>query len=253
MSHATLKKAERRQHEQSLNTAPDIIGYVRTIELAYQCINVHGVLRPLRQFQSGCGYRGACDYGVWNNQEYTTMFTDDFDSVKRRRYSGSCVWLVFFVLTATGCASGPIKINGEPPELTVAQVRSQLVEDSEMSLPVPGAVLWGGVVINTENLSDATQIEVMGYPLDRRQRPMTNREAEGRFLVRYEGYLEPVDYAAGRSVTVLGTLSGVITGAVGAAEYRYPLVQSDEIHLWRQIAPAGNTGFMFGVGINLGN
>ena len=181
------------------------------------------------------------------------MFSDNINSVKRRCTGWGCVWLVSLVTTVTGCASGPIQIDGEPSELTVAQVRSQLGDDKEMSLPESGAVLWGGVVIKTENMSDATQIEVMGYPLDRRQRPMTSREAEGRFLVRHEGYLEPVDYAAGRLVTVLGTLSGVITGAVGEAEYRYPLLQSDEMHLWNQVGPVRNPGITFGVGISLGN
>ena len=181
------------------------------------------------------------------------MFSDDLNSVKRRCLGRGWVWLACLVTTVTGCASGPIQIDGEPSDLTVAQVRSQLGDDREMSLPESGAVLWGGVVLKTENMSDATQIEVMGYPLDRRQRPMTSKEAEGRFLVRHEGYLEPVDYAAGRSVTVLGTLSGVITGSVGATEYRYPLLKSDEIHLWNQVAPANNPSFTFGVGINLGN
>lgn len=181
------------------------------------------------------------------------MFSDDSNSVRRRCPGWSGVWLVCLVITITGCASGPMKIDGELSDFTVAQVRSQLGDDSEMSLPETGAVLWGGVVLTTKNMSDATQIEVMGYPLDRRQRPMTGREAEGRFLVRHEGYLELVDYAAGRSVTVLGTLSGVITGSVGAAEYRFPLLQSDEVHLWKQVAPASNPGFTFGIGINLGN
>ena len=207
-----------------------------------------------RRMQKGAyGHRSACNHGVQKNQEYTNMFSEDLYSVKRRCARWGCVWLACLVTTVTGCASGPIQIDGEPLDLTVAQVRSQLGEDRKMSLPESGAVMWGGVVLKTENTSDATQIEVMGYPLDRRQRPMTSREAQGRFLVRHEGYLEPVDYAAGRSVTVLGTLSGVITGSVGAAEYQYPLLQSDEIHLWNQVAPASNLGFTFGVGINLGN
>jgi outer membrane lipoprotein len=161
--------------------------------------------------------------------------------------------LASVLLAISGCASGPIKTDETLSEVSVKEARSRMGEGDELRVSEPGLVLWGGVVLNTQNLVDSTRIEIMGYPLDRRQRPMTGRDAEGRFLVRYDGFLEPVDYAAGRTVTVMGSIDGVTTGTVGEAEYRYPTLQSRQIHLWTENEPSSRTGFTFGIGVNIGN
>ncbi len=116
-------------------------------------------------------------------------------------------------------------------------------------------VLWGGVIITSANLTDVTQVEVLAYPLDGEQWPLQSEQPpQGRFIVRHPGYLEASEYAPGRVVTVLGTLQGIQLGTVGEAEYRYPVVIPDKLHLWPKAGKGRNdTRFHFGIGVMFSN
>ncbi|NND89969.1 MAG: hypothetical protein HKN42_03835 [Granulosicoccus sp.] len=161
--------------------------------------------------------------------------------------------VVMVALALSGCASGPIETGQAPAEFSLAEARQLISDEQSLSMPDSEPVLWGGIVLNTQNLAESTQIEIMGYPLDRRQRPMTGRDAQGRFLAVYPGYLETVDYAAGRVVTVFGPVNGVTTGTVGESTYIYPTVLVEQIHLWQESASYPRTGITFGIGINIEN
>lgn len=150
------------------------------------------------------------------------------------------------------CASGPIETDEAMSNLSVEQVRGELTEKESLDALGSESVLWGGVILNTQNLTDITQIEIMAYPLDRRQRPMLGREPEGRFLANYDGFLEPVDYAEGRSVSVLGQITGITGGTVGEAEYQYPTISTSQIHLWSADELANKPRVSFGIGVNIG-
>ena len=111
-------------------------------------------------------------------------------------------------------------------------------------------VLWGGMVLDTRNLENSTQIEVLAYPLNRYQRPSLSSRPRGRFIIIQPGYLEAVNYSQGRQVSVLGTLTESRRGKIGATEYDYPVVEVQKLHLW----PEGSeprTTFHFGFGIQL--
>lgn len=144
---------------------------------------------------------------------------------------------------AAGCASGP-RFDTRGVEAGVTP-RQALTEAARLE---GRTVLWGGVVVDSTNLAEATRLEVLAYPLGPDQGPDLDREPLGRFLVLQSGYLEPVDYHAGRAVTVLGRLAGTRSGRVGNAPYEYPLVRAERIHLW---AAGGRTSpqFHFGVGV----
>ena len=120
-----------------------------------------------------------------------------------------------------------------------------MVNDSE--------VLWGGIILKTSNQAEQTQIELMAYPLDGRQRPRPHRDAHGRFLINHSGYLDPVDFAPGRAVTVSGSVSEIVVGLVGEAEYTYPTLQAKQLHLWNQRTTVSRPAFSFGIGIGIGN
>lgn len=150
------------------------------------------------------------------------------------------------------CASGPIKTEKEIADLSVKQARAAMTENDELQAWNTDTVFWGGVILGTQNLEAATQLEVMAYPLDRRQRPMLGRDPEGRILVRYEGFLEPVDYAEGRSISLLGEISGVTNGTVGEAQYNYPTVDASDIHLWNESELNSKPRVSFGIGVNIG-
>lgn len=95
------------------------------------------------------------------------------------------------------------------------------------------SVAWGGVIIQSANLQDRTRLEILAYPLDSANRPNTNASPTGRFLAERPGYLETVNYAPGRLVTVVGPLEGTRTGRIGETEYAYPVVEAQRIQLWR--------------------
>ena len=111
-------------------------------------------------------------------------------------------------------------------------------------------VLWGGVIVGSSNMSDYTELTVLGYPLDSGQRPETAKAPIGRFLVRRPEYLEPLIYAPKREITVMGMVEEIKEGRVGDSLYRYPVVQTDRIHLW-PLRSIGASRFSIGVGVGV--
>ena len=150
-------------------------------------------------------------------------------------------------LLLCACASAPVSLEGTDRSLQPGQVLDSFAT-------VRGnRVAWGGVIVATDNQAEHTRIEVLAYPLDdRTARPQTEGDAQGRFVVHRAGYLEPVDYAPGRILTVTGTLEEIEAGTVGEADYRYPVVRAEELHLWK---PRDNQSgsFNFGFGILISN
>lgn len=114
-------------------------------------------------------------------------------------------------------------------------------------------VQWGGVIVATRNLRQRTQLEVLAYPLDRAGEPDPSATPQGRFLLLEDGYLEPVDYAPGRTITAVGTITDVEQGQVGEAEYRYPVVDASQLHLWPKETPyrRRDSNVHFGIGVIL--
>ena len=155
------------------------------------------------------------------------------------------------LLLLSACASKPIDTEAELSELTPTEVRRAATSGQDVPQADTRPLLWGGTILGIENRSDGTQLEVLAYPLDRSQRPRPRADAQGRFLVRAADYLEPVDYAKGRLITVLGRLEGTAEGRVGDASYDYPVLASEQIHLWPVEQERAKTGFSFGIGVDL--
>ncbi len=146
------------------------------------------------------------------------------------------------------CASGPsFDTSRVDRALTPKGVAAELDASTGKT------VLWGGVILGVTNLKSGTRVEVLGYPLGDNNRPMRDSDPLGRFLIQYPGYLEPATYAAGRMVTLTGTVHGAVTGKVGESDYHYPIVTSRQLHLWPKDTgyDRGNVHFGIGVGIGL--
>ena len=156
------------------------------------------------------------------------------------------MWIPLALLMA-GCASGP---RFDPTGVARAVTPRQAV--AEITALKGTRVLWGGVVVNSANLADATRIEVLAYPLGSSQEPNLAANPLGRFLVLKPGYLETADYGQGREVTVIGPLEGVRQGKVGQASYQYPVVSAERIHLWPGPSVEPRTRFHIGVGVIFG-
>lgn len=127
----------------------------------------------------------------------------------------------------TGCVSLPESLRSGPQQSPdPAQVRAAPQQYKGMS------VRWGGVIVTVENGPEQSVVEVVSRPLSDSARPRQTDETAGRFLVRINGFVDPVDYVAGRELTVVGTLEGVEQRDIGTYRYSYPLVQATSHYLW---------------------
>lgn len=149
------------------------------------------------------------------------------------------------VMALSGCGTAPLNADQVSTKLTPEQVQAQ--PDS-----AKGTVIWGGVIVSSVNLVDRTQLEVLAYPLDKHQRPVTRRKSSGRFLLQSPDYIETENYSPGREVTAIGTLQGLTKGEVGEASYEYPTVTLSDVHLWHPDNSHEKPRFIFGIGLNLG-
>lgn len=99
-------------------------------------------------------------------------------------------------------------------------------------------VQWGGLLVETRNLKDRTELQVVGYPLDDCGRPRMNAPSIGRFIVSRPGYLETVDFRVGRLLTASGRVAAIREATDGRAHNRLPVLESFNPYLW----PARDAG-----------
>jgi outer membrane lipoprotein len=153
--------------------------------------------------------------------------------------------MLVLTLTAAGCATQP------PLDTTGAAVDLAPYRAAESSAHDEATVIWGGMIIDVDNRRDSTEIAVIAYPLDARQRPMLKAPTQGRFLAVIPGYVEAFDYPSGRFVTFRGRMLGTRETLVGEKPYTQPLLRVETAHVW----PAGfqDTGprISFGVGVGI--
>jgi outer membrane lipoprotein len=93
-------------------------------------------------------------------------------------------------------------------------------------------VRWGGLIARVDNQRAETTLEIVEQPLDGRGRPVADDESGGRFFARIPGFLDPAIYAVGRSITVVGLLTGTTPGQVGDYRATYPVVTVERHRLW---------------------
>jgi outer membrane lipoprotein len=107
-------------------------------------------------------------------------------------------------------------------------------------------VMFGGMIVKTTNHPEGSVVEVMQKPLERDGRPIPTDETGGRFLVLVERFLDASVYQHGRSVTVIAEASGSRMQPLDEIEYRYPVLQARDIHLW---APYAGPRISIGIGV----
>lgn len=135
------------------------------------------------------------------------------------------------VVILAGCTSVPESIQVADEKLLINYRQANENPTANKGKPA----LWGGVIANVENLPDATMLEILYYPLRSYGRPLSGDESMGRFRVYVDGFLDPMVFETGRSVTVSGELIGVEEGAVGKHRYVFPTLKSKGYHLWQEI------------------
>ncbi|SET31654.1 Slp family lipoprotein [Thalassotalea agarivorans] len=139
--------------------------------------------------------------------------------------------LLVSTLALVGCA-------GIPDKLVVADEYS-LTPYRQLDGATPAIygqeARWGGVIAAINVKESTTELEVVNFPLSSSTRPQKDKETLGRFKLTFTGLLDPMVYKVGRSITALGTLSGVESGKIGEFPYQFPVLQANYVHLWKDV------------------
>ena len=154
--------------------------------------------------------------------------------------------LITLLTLLNGCASSP---EFDTREVDFSLTPSSIIAEQENS--TGKHVLWGGVILATQNLKTITQIEVLAYPLDSYHAPQKDKKPLGRFIIHHPGYLEATLYTQGKIVTVRGDIRKIEKAKVGESEYSYPVIYAQQLHLWSANSNKVKTSLHIGIGIGL--
>lgn len=142
------------------------------------------------------------------------------------------VWCVILIMLFSGCATQvPTAISKTPAQtIRVDEVRMDIDKFSGSE------VRWGGVISKVENKASQTWIEIVSRELRKNGQPLSDSKSSGRFIASFSGFMDPVIYKVGASVTVVGSILGERIGMIGEYTYRFPVVLVNGSYLWPQKA-----------------
>lgn len=148
-----------------------------------------------------------------------------------RKYLG---WALVFCGMIFSCAP----FSRELMEQVDGSIRFQDIQKNPEKY-IGKKVVFGGVLIETQNRRDETILRVVQTDLDIEKKPIRLDQSAGRFLVRVTAFLDPAIYERGREVTVLGEVIGKEVSSLGEIEYTYPVILATKIRLWEKqpVAP----------------
>lgn len=136
--------------------------------------------------------------------------------------------IAFSALMLSGCSSLPDSL---------VTTNESVVTDYEVWVNSPpdsvSEVRLGGVIASVTNLETQTRLEIVNLPIGKDAKPNINVEPQGRYVAYINGFVDPVSYAKGRLISVLGTENGYETGKVGEFDYRFPVLSATGYHLWQ--------------------
>ncbi|AEG01657.1 Slp family lipoprotein [Methylomonas methanica] len=127
-----------------------------------------------------------------------------------------------------GCA-GSISQNisqAPAPNLTLQDAVAQ----SEIHKGQP--VRWGGTILAVTNNANDTEIEILAEKVDSSGKPLYSNDAQGRFLAKVDGFVDPAIYSRGRKMTAYGLMDALETRKIGEKPYVYPVVKVQKYQLW---------------------
>lgn len=139
--------------------------------------------------------------------------------------------LLGIVVAATvlnGCVSVPDAIKGASP--TPQQDLIRVMHAPQ--LYIGQEARFGGKVLSVENQQEKTRLEIATVPLDSGARPLLNEASRGRIYADVNGFLDPVDFRD-HLVTVVGPITGIEEGKVGATPYKFMVMQANGYKRWR--------------------
>ncbi|MER3422895.1 MAG: hypothetical protein C4293_06355 [Nitrospiraceae bacterium] len=115
-------------------------------------------------------------------------------------------------------------------------------------------VVLGGAVLQAKRLKDATQLEVLQFPLEGSLRPIPDRAAsQGRFIAITKDFLDPATLSGNVPVTIVGEVTGTTTQRLDETEYTYPTIEMRHLKVWDdQLTYARRPGPWWGIGGGIG-
>lgn len=114
------------------------------------------------------------------------------------------------------------------------------------------SVVFGGTILNIENMENTTEMEVVQEGMNSQLKPVDRGESAGRFLVRFDRFMDPAIFSAGKRITVAGVVTGTETRPLGKGNYRYPVIEPREHYLWEPSDYDRGDSPRIGIGIGLG-
>lgn len=154
-----------------------------------------------------------------------------------------CLLGLIVLLAACASAISKESLKQVDPEITF----QRLVHEPERY--EGKVILVGGRIIATTVQEGESRVEVLQQPLDSKQRPQETDVSYGRFLVRFEGFLDPAIYAGGKKITVVGEVWGKEVMPLNGMEYSYPVLLPREHYLWKPGDLYGGPSFNIGIGV----
>ncbi len=153
------------------------------------------------------------------------------------KYRGllNIVFLFFATLLLSSC--GAVISEALVKESNLSISPSMVRENPEAH--ISKKVVWGGVVISTENKEEGSIVEVFATTLTKSLRPTGSYNSTrpgklGRFLIKTNDYLDPLVFKINTMITVAGEVEGVETKKIGEMDYKYPVIKPTEIKLFAE-------------------
>lgn len=136
--------------------------------------------------------------------------------------------ITVFMLTAlSGCVSVPDAIKGS--SLTPQQDLVRVMAAPQ--LYVGQESRFGGKVVNIENQTGKTRLEIATMRLDSGARPILGEPSRGRIYADVSGFLDPIDFRD-QLVTVVGPITGTVDGKIGNTDYHFLTIQATGYKRW---------------------
>jgi outer membrane lipoprotein len=129
------------------------------------------------------------------------------------------------MLALSACTTIPEQIQGTFPEISPARVEPSVFGSD---------VRWGGVIVGSTARDSQSCLEILSRDLDKYLRPKLEDSTAGRFIACQPGFLDPMVFAPGREITVTGKIQKTEVRKVEEFDYRYPVVQVDDLVLWQK-------------------
>ncbi|CCO49378.1 putative Starvation lipoprotein Slp paralog [Vibrio nigripulchritudo SOn1] len=135
--------------------------------------------------------------------------------------------LILSTLLISACSSLPEQLTAQSENVITDY--PTFASSSEQNVDVR----LGGLIASVTNLEKQSRIEVVNLPISKTGKPDISTDANGRFVAYVEGFVDPVTFAEGRVVTVVGKSQPTEKGKVGEFEYTFPVMNAYGVHLWK--------------------